>query len=85
MILDLELAPADDARKDIAAVLSHVDRFLQDRENGIAHASAADVAAYLKSMVPYHTKVLAMTVFKDRYEMELELGFVKVVCKLKRY
>ncbi len=85
MILDFELSPADDARKEIASVLTHIDRFLQGRENGLAHASKDDLKAYLKSMFNFSTDVLSMVVTKEAYALELELGYVKVACKLKRY
>lgn len=85
MILQLDLAPADEARKNITSVINHLDRFIQSRENGISHASQGDMEAYLKSMVPYPTEIISMAAFKDRYELEIELGFVKVGVHLKRY
>ncbi|MGQ5521730.1 hypothetical protein ACUHMQ_00555 [Chitinimonas sp. PSY-7] len=85
MILDFEISPSDDARKEIAAVLTRIDKFLQDRENGLAHASKQDLEAYLKQMFNFSTDVISMVVHKESYELTLELGYVKVDCKLKRY
>ncbi|HEY9104723.1 hypothetical protein [Chitinimonas sp.] len=85
MILDFEIAPADDARKELAAALTHVDKFLQSRENGLAHASKEDLKAYVRSMFSSSADVLSMQVNKDHYLLELELGYVKVTAKLKRY
>ena len=55
MILDFDISPADDARKEIAAVLTRIDKFLQDRETGLGHASKEDLKAYLKMMFNFST------------------------------
>ncbi|WP_374353012.1 hypothetical protein [Chitinimonas sp.] len=85
MITDFDLAPADDARKEIANALTHIDRFLNSRENGVSHASKADLQAYLKSMFASSCELLTYVVHKDRYELELEMGFVNIKAQLKRY
>lgn len=85
MIIDFDLAPADDARKEIAHILTHIDKFLADRDNGVTHASKADLQAYLKSMFSSSSDLLAFVVHKDRYEIEMELGYVKIKAQLKRY
>lgn len=85
MIIDFDLSPADDARKEIANILSHIDKFLQGRDNGVTHASKDDLLAYLKSMFASSAELLAFVVHKDRYELEMEMGYVNVKAQLKRY
>lgn len=85
MITDMELTPADDARKEIAAILAHIDQFIQGRDNGMNQVAIEDVRTYLKSIVKFRADIHVMYTFKDRYELELELGFVNVSCKIRRY
>jgi hypothetical protein len=85
MILEFDLAPADDARKEIANVLLHIDKFLSNHDNGVTHADKAALQAYLKSMFSSSCALLSYVVHKDRYELEMELGYVNVKAALKRY
>jgi hypothetical protein len=81
---DIEISPSEDCRKRVTQILSHVGKFIASHDNGIKQAEPKQIEEFCASLLKERVFLAAFVTYKTYYELEIELEYVKVKCRLSR-